>query len=72
MPFFQLFNKLNAINPDAINKVIPIPGDIVHKSLGISCDDRKLLLENVEIIIHSAATVRFDEPIRFAYVFFCT
>ncbi|XP_065647309.1 fatty acyl-CoA reductase 2 isoform X2 [Hydra vulgaris] len=61
-----LFDKLNSINSDAINKVIPIPGDVVHKSLGISCEERKTLCENVEIIIHSAATVRFDEPIRVA------
>lgn len=61
-----LFESLMASNPDLIKKVIPVPGDIVHQGLGISDVDRKLLCDNVEILIHSAATVRFDEPLRVA------
>lgn len=53
------------MDPKAHEKIIPIPGDIVHKSLGISDDDRQLLRDNVDIVIHSAAAVRFDEPLRY-------
>ena len=52
------------MDPDAKNKLVPIPGDILDKNLGISESDTKRIQENVNIIIHSAATVRFDEPIR--------
>lgn len=61
-----LFSKLNELYPNAHEKLIPVPGDITHRGLGLSDEDRLLLQENVDIIIHSAATVRFDEPLRVA------
>ena len=64
--YFQLFKKVHEQDPEARNKVIPIQGDITHKSLGISDSDWELLVNNVNIIMHSAATVKFNEHIRFA------
>lgn len=32
--------------------------------LGISEDDRKLLIENVSVVFHSAASVRFDNTLQ--------
>uniref|UniRef100_A0A7M5UXY2 Fatty acyl-CoA reductase n=1 Tax=Clytia hemisphaerica TaxID=252671 RepID=A0A7M5UXY2_9CNID len=61
-----LFKKLNEKDPEARNKVVPIQGDITHKSLGISDEDRQTLVDNVDIIMHSAATVKFNEHIRIA------
>uniref|UniRef100_A0A7M5TZT8 Fatty acyl-CoA reductase n=1 Tax=Clytia hemisphaerica TaxID=252671 RepID=A0A7M5TZT8_9CNID len=61
-----LFKKLNEKDPEARNKVVPIQGDITHKSLGISDEDRQTLVDNVDIIMHSAATVKFNEHIRVA------
>lgn len=61
-----LFKTMQEMNPNAKDKVIPIPGDITHKSLGISDEHRKMMANNVDIIIHSAATVKFNEPIRIA------
>ena len=52
------------MDTDAKNKLVPIPGDILDKNLGISESDTKLLQENVNIVIHSAANIRFDVPIR--------
>lgn len=43
-----------------------ISGDCTLPELGISKVDRELLRQSVEIVIHSAATVRFTEPIKFA------
>lgn len=34
--------------------------------LGISLQDRTLLMQRVNVVFHSAATVRFDEPIKVA------
>jgi fatty acyl-CoA reductase len=34
--------------------------------MGISPEDEKKLIENVNIVFHSAATVRFDEPLKVA------
>lgn len=44
-------------------KVTIIPGDVEQPQLGITPDYMEKL-KNVSIIIHSAATVRFDEPLR--------
>lgn len=61
-----LFRKLNKIDPNACKKVIAVPGDITEKGLGMSAEDWKLVTENVNIVIHSAAAVRFAEPLRIA------
>lgn len=45
-------------------KVIPITGDILHDNLGVSQSDAKLVKENVSIVFHSAATVKFDEEMK--------
>ena len=44
--------------------MIPIQGDLVLKGLGISQEDRLKLTEEVEIILNSAASVNFMEPLR--------
>ncbi|CAB4043836.1 fatty acyl- reductase 1-like, partial [Paramuricea clavata] len=41
-------------------------GDMSEPFLGLSEDDQRLLHETVEIVFHSAATVRFDEELRLA------
>jgi fatty acyl-CoA reductase len=56
-----IFDSLKSEHPDSFKKLIPIAGDITSPKLGISADDEKVLHENVSIIIHSAATVKFDE-----------
>lgn len=61
-----LFEQLKGINADSVKKIIPVPGDIVHQGLGISSKDVEKIAENVNIVIHSAATVKFEEPIRVA------
>jgi fatty acyl-CoA reductase len=49
------------------SKVIPIAGDILEEGLGISAEDvERLSAANIETVIHSAATVRFDERLRLA------
>ena len=39
-----------------------IPGDMMDPNLGICPEDEAILIENVNVVFHSAATVRFDEP----------
>ena len=48
-----------------MKKIIPIAGDIVYQGMGISIKDLEKIVENVNIVIHSAATVKFDEPLRY-------
>lgn len=60
----ELFSHLKEQQPYVIKKVIPIAGDITLPDLGINNSDRSTLIENVSVVFHSAATVRFDEPLR--------
>ena len=47
-----------------MEKLHAIEGDLLHARMGLSNEDWKLLVDNVNIVFHSAATVKFDEPIR--------
>ncbi|XP_050526790.1 putative fatty acyl-CoA reductase CG5065 [Daktulosphaira vitifoliae] len=49
---------------DFLNKVIPISGDVSELNLGISDDDRQILTNEVNIVFHVAASVRFDETLK--------
>uniref|UniRef100_A0A336MZZ9 Fatty acyl-CoA reductase n=1 Tax=Culicoides sonorensis TaxID=179676 RepID=A0A336MZZ9_CULSO len=59
-----LFDRLRKEQPNVLNKVIPIFGDITLEELGISETDQQLLCKNVSIVFHSAATVKFDEKLK--------
>jgi len=59
-----VFEKIKEINPDAFSKLVPLAGDIGEDNLGLSNADRKLLIENVSIVFHSAATLDFETGLR--------
>ncbi|XP_041971046.1 fatty acyl-CoA reductase 1-like [Aricia agestis] len=47
-------------------KVCIVPGDVSKDNLGISEQDRAMLINTTNIVFHSAASVRFDEPLKAA------
>lgn len=51
-------------SPDIFKKLIPIAGDVSEENLGISPKDREVLIKNINVIIHSAATLDFHEPLK--------
>lgn len=63
-PLPQPFDKLWKERPNFHRVLHPIEGDIMEEKLGLKDKDSKLLSEEVEIVFHSAATIRFDEHIR--------
>lgn len=62
-----LFDLIREQNPDAFEKVVPIFGDIKTDELGISVEDQNVLCQEVDVVVHSAATVRFDEDLKEAF-----
>lgn len=48
----------------ASSKIIPIEGDLVVEGLGLSKEDRDRIINEVDIIINSAASVNFDDPLK--------
>ncbi|XP_017004489.2 fatty acyl-CoA reductase wat [Drosophila takahashii] len=61
-----VFEVLLRTKPDALQRVCPIAGDCLAPDLGISESDRKILAAEVHVVIHGAATVRFDEALHLA------
>ncbi|KYN09047.1 Fatty acyl-CoA reductase 1 [Trachymyrmex cornetzi] len=61
-----LFEKLRKERPSIFEKLIPISGDVNKKELGLSATDRQMLVERVTIIIHAAASVRFNNSLKYA------
>ena len=61
-----MFGQLVREQPEVLTKIIPVEGDISLPNLGISSSDLELLAENVSVVFHSAATVRFNEELRSA------
>ncbi|XP_045768140.1 putative fatty acyl-CoA reductase CG5065 [Maniola jurtina] len=57
-----LFSRLKEEKPQALDKIVPIVGDISEPQLGLKADDEELLVEKVSIVYHVAATVKFNEP----------
>ena len=67
----QLFDTLRSEKPAVFDKVVPVAGDIMEPDMGLSEEDTQLLVENVSIVFHLAATVRFDAPARWVSVWVC-
>jgi thioester reductase-like protein len=47
----------------AIEKIVPVNGDLIIEGLGMSKEDRQMLTENCQAIINCAASVSFNEPL---------
>ncbi|CAI5709560.1 unnamed protein product [Peronospora effusa] len=72
----RVFNRLRAERPEdfeafAAEKLHAIAGDIATPDLGLSAEDARLLRACVQISIHSAATVQFNEPLEVAVEMNC-
>lgn len=65
----QLFDTIKEQNPGLVeSKLQPILGDMTELRLGLSDSDYDYLVNNVSVVFHVAASVRFDDPIRDATI----
>lgn len=53
-------------DPHVLKRVAPLAGDCQEPDLGLSNSDRQLLVDEVQVVFHAAATVRFVEPLHIA------
>ncbi|PSN39593.1 Fatty acyl-CoA reductase 1 [Blattella germanica] len=65
MPLFDVVKKEC---PERLAKIVPVSGDVMKLGLGLSESDKKTLEENVSIVFHSAASVRFDDSLTKAII----
>lgn len=59
-----LFNPLLQIDPNYMDRVQAVDGNTRELRVGLSEDVRNELIENVHIILHAAADVRFDNTLK--------
>ncbi|KAJ8706204.1 hypothetical protein PYW08_010830 [Mythimna loreyi] len=61
-----IFDTLREYQPGFETRIVPVVGEMAEKNLGISEEDRRLLVKEVDVIFHVAATISFQEPLRSA------
>ncbi|KAG4076705.1 hypothetical protein HA402_001992 [Bradysia odoriphaga] len=59
-----LFKRLNSIDKSYMKRICLIEGDLGALNLGLSDNQRQELIDNVEIVLHAAADVRFDKTLQ--------
>ncbi|XP_057376134.1 putative fatty acyl-CoA reductase CG5065 [Daphnia carinata] len=62
----QIFDKIREQQPDVMGKITAVTGDMTSPGLELSPSDLQLLTENVSIVFHSAATIKFNEELKTA------
>lgn len=60
----QLFDRLQEEQPGFAEKIIAINSDLTQPELDLSKEDQSILIENINIVFHCAATIRFNEPLK--------
>ncbi|CAD7094220.1 unnamed protein product [Hermetia illucens] len=61
-----VFDTVKRLKPKFQHKISVIKGDCLLPGLGISPEERILLQQNIDVVFHAAATVRFDEKLKIA------
>lgn len=64
----RVFDVIRKDDPAALDKLIAISGDMTSKGLALQTTDLQLLTDNVNIVFHCAASVRFDESLQTAVI----
>ncbi|XP_044261531.1 putative fatty acyl-CoA reductase CG5065 [Tribolium madens] len=63
MTDLPLFDTIKSRKPKILDKIKVINGDVTRLGLGLSPADRQLLIHNINVIFHGAASVRFDDAL---------
>ncbi|XP_033316646.1 fatty acyl-CoA reductase 1-like [Bombus bifarius] len=58
-----VFDGVRAQNPTIFDKIHLVEGDVTLPDLGLLQKDRDMLIENVNIVFHVAATINFHQPL---------
>uniref|UniRef100_A0A672ZYH9 Fatty acyl-CoA reductase n=1 Tax=Sphaeramia orbicularis TaxID=375764 RepID=A0A672ZYH9_9TELE len=60
----KLFERLQDEQPGFAQKIIAVNSDLTQPELDLSKEDQTTLAENIHIVFHCAATIRFNEPLK--------
>ncbi|KAK0080274.1 hypothetical protein PV326_008262 [Microctonus aethiopoides] len=56
----RLFEKLRKLQPNFMSKVVVIEGNLMENGMNLSDEDRKMIVNEVTLMIHNASNVKFD------------
>jgi fatty acyl-CoA reductase len=59
-----LFNRLRKENPGALQKLLPVQGDMTLEELGLTPENKARLQEEVSVVFHCAATLRLEAKLK--------
>lgn len=59
-----LFQRMRNEKPQLLKKVIPMNGDVCLSDLGITDQQRELLINEVHVVFHFAATLRLEAKLK--------
>ncbi|KAJ8706260.1 hypothetical protein PYW08_010886 [Mythimna loreyi] len=62
----SVFDPVRSKKPRFADSIVPVMGDVADVRLGLSDEDWAKITAQVDMVIHMAATIRFDEPLRVA------
>lgn len=60
----SVFDGLRQQEPEYMERIRLVNGSTRELGIGLSATDKENLINNVEIILHAAADVRFDNPLK--------
>ncbi|KAG0358832.1 male sterility protein-domain-containing protein [Gamsiella multidivaricata] len=58
------FSSPREFHDRIVKKIVPVKGDITINMLGLSGEDLAMIREDVAVVINSAASVSFDDPLN--------
>ncbi|XP_056647090.1 putative fatty acyl-CoA reductase CG5065 [Diorhabda sublineata] len=61
-----VFDRIREFDGEIFKKIKPILGDVSLPNLGMNNEDLNVTIENLNIVFHSAATVKFNEDLKTA------
>ncbi|KAL1456888.1 hypothetical protein WDU94_001578, partial [Cyamophila willieti] len=67
----EVFDRLRKERGTFHHRVVILNGDLQEDELGLDEETRELLMEEINVVFHVAATVKFDEHLRLAYAINC-
>ncbi|KAF5279405.1 hypothetical protein FQA39_LY05515 [Lamprigera yunnana] len=62
----DLFERVKSENTELLRKIKAVSADVTQPNIGLTNIDRDILKNAVNVVIHGAATIRFDESLRVA------
>ncbi|XP_066250286.1 putative fatty acyl-CoA reductase CG8306 [Euwallacea similis] len=59
-----VFERLRRKDSNAFKKIVPVCGDLYTENLGLNPQDLNLLIENVSVVFHMAATLKLEASLK--------